>query len=58
MPIDPTKPLDGVNSIKADLRVNLQAAKDGIETADSVLAGGSTTISATTFGNHTFARMR
>jgi len=58
MPIDPTKPLDGVNAVKADLRVNLQAAKDGIETADSVLAGGSTTISATTFGNHTFARMR
>jgi hypothetical protein len=58
MPIDPTKPLDSVNAVKADLRTNLQAAKDGIETADSVLAGTATTVSGTTFGNHTFVRIR
>ena len=29
--IDPTKPVDGVPAVKADLRANLQAAKDEIE---------------------------
>jgi hypothetical protein len=29
--IDPTKPIDGVPAIKADLRTNLQSAKDEIE---------------------------
>ena len=29
--IDPTKPVDGAPAIKADLRANLQSAKDEIE---------------------------
>ena len=33
--IDPTKPIDGVPASKADLRSNLQAAKDEIETLQS-----------------------
>lgn len=38
MPINPNLPADGVAASKADLRANLQAAKDGIEGA----AGTST----------------
>ena len=33
--IDPTKPLDGAAASKADLRTNLQAAKDEIEALQS-----------------------
>jgi hypothetical protein len=33
--IDPTKPIDGVPAIKADLRSNLQSAKDEIEALQS-----------------------
>ena len=33
--IDPTKPIDGVPASKADLRSNLQAAKDEIEALQS-----------------------
>src|SRR5687767_8259040 len=33
--IDPTKPVDGAPAIKADLRSNLQAAKDEIEALQS-----------------------
>ena len=33
--IDPTKPVDGVPAIKADLRSNLQSAKDEIEALQS-----------------------
>ena len=33
--IDPTKPIGGVPASKADLRSNLQAAKDGIEALQS-----------------------
>ena len=29
--IDPTKPVDGAPAVKADLRANLQSAKDEIE---------------------------
>lgn len=36
--IDPTKPADGVPAVKADLRANLQAAKDEIE---ALQAGGA-----------------
>jgi len=42
--IDPTKPEDGILAVKADLRDNLQAAKDEIEAlqAAALPAGGST----------------
>jgi hypothetical protein len=33
--IDPTKPVDGIAAIKADLRANLQSAKDEIEALQS-----------------------
>ena len=33
--IDPTKPIDGVPASKADLRANLQSAKDEIEALQS-----------------------
>lgn len=50
MPIDPTKPADGVAAVKGDLRANLQAAKEGIEGDTDTNTGTSATITNTQFG--------
>lgn len=39
--IDPTKPADGVPAVKADLRANLQAAKDEIEALQVAITGSA-----------------
>lgn len=47
--IDPTKPVDGVPAAKADLRDNLQAARDEIEALqpeEAVVAGAYTVVAA------------
>ena len=48
--IDPTKPVNGVPAVKGDLRDNLQAAKDEIETLQTDVAAISalTTVLTTT----------
>lgn len=52
MPIDPTKPVDGVPAEKADLRASLQAAKDGVEGAHAISTDGTAiTIDETDFGD-------
>ena len=52
MPIDPTKPEDGVPADKADLRANLQAAQDGVQGAGQIFTTGSPfTIDDTDFGD-------
>lgn len=56
--IDPTKPADGVDSVKADLRANLQAAADGISPADTLSAATAITVNAAAFGAHALARIR
>lgn len=49
MPIDATKPEDGVPAAKATLRSNLQAADDGIKAGVSTNANNAITINAASF---------
>ena len=52
MPIDVTKPVDGVAAVKADLRANLLAAKTGIDGTGAIQTTGSPfTINSATFGD-------
>lgn len=51
MPIDPTKPADGVAAVKGDLRANLQAAKDGILPTMATSSATAITVDAATFGD-------
>jgi hypothetical protein len=52
MPIDPTKPADGVPASKSELRANLQAALDGIGGGGgSANTNTSITINAASFGD-------
>lgn len=57
MPIDATKPVDGVPAVKADLRANLQAAKDGIEAGISTNSGTAITVNAASFGDRQFIKI-
>ena len=57
MPIDATKPLDGVAASKADLRANLQAAKTGIEAGVSSNSGTAITINAASFGDRQYLKV-
>lgn len=57
MPIIVTLPSDGVDAVKGDLRSNLVAIRDGIQTLDSAISA-ATTISSANFGDHTFMRVR
>jgi hypothetical protein len=58
MPIDASKPVDGVPAVKSDLRNNLAAIALGLATGTSANSGTAITVNAASFGDRAFVRIR
>lgn len=57
MPIDVTKPNDGVAAVKSDLRANLLAAQTGIVIGIATNSGTTETVNQADFGDRQFIKI-